>query len=65
MGFSKIQAELANLAILPNFAAKLSKLGKFANLPNSVKIKNPLNISKFNFLNFVSIYVQNTLSSLM
>ena len=39
--FFETQAELANLANLPN-------------LPNSVKIKNPLNVSKFKIKNFIS-----------
>ena len=38
LSFSEIQAELANLPILPNF----------------VKIKNPLNVLKFKFSKFIS-----------
>ena len=41
--FFETQAELANLPNLPKFPAK------FAHLPNSVKIKSPLNTSKFKF----------------
>ena len=51
MGFSEIHAELTNLSILPNF---------LPNLPNFVKIKNPLNLSKYKILNFISFL--NTLS---
>ena len=43
LGFSEIHAEYKNLPILPNFA----------------KIKNPLNILKFKFSNFISFW--NTL----
>ena len=46
LSFSEIETELANL---PNFAAKFGKLGNLPILPDSVKIKNPLNISKFKF----------------
>ena len=44
LGFSEIQAELTNLPILPNLA----------------KIKNPLNVLKFKFSDFISFW--NTLS---
>ena len=36
-----------NLANLPNFLSNLPNLPKLSYLANSVKIKNPLNASKF------------------
>ena len=48
-GFYKIQAELTNLRILPN-------------LPNFVKIKNPLEVLKLKFSNFISFWNTLTLS---
>ena len=49
LGFSKIQAELTNLPILPN-------------LPNCAKIKNPLNVFKLKFSNFISFWNTSILS---
>ena len=56
LGFSKIQAELTNLPIFPNFLPNLPIL------PNFVKIKNPLKILKFKISNFISFWNTLTLS---
>ena len=42
--FYEIQAELTNLPILPNYPI----------LPNFVQIKNPLNVLKLKFSNFIA-----------
>ena len=53
LGFSKIQTELTNFPILPNFANFLPSLPNYPKLPilsNLVKIKNFLIILKFKLL---------------